>query len=71
MKILVANLGSTSFKYRLFDMDDRAAARPRRDRTDRLAREPLRRSRSAITKQELIAARPPTTPRPCSIAWRN
>ena len=22
MKILVANLGSTSFKYRLFDMDD-------------------------------------------------
>ena len=23
MKILVANLGSTSFKYRLFDMDSR------------------------------------------------
>ena len=22
MKVLVANLGSTSFKYRLFDMDD-------------------------------------------------
>ena len=27
MKILVANLGSTSFKYRLFDMTDERAPR--------------------------------------------
>ena len=27
MKILVANLGSTSFKYRLFDVSDESAAR--------------------------------------------
>ena len=42
MKILVANLGSTSFKYRLFDMAGERAACARRDRADRLAREPLR-----------------------------
>ena len=40
MKILVANLGSTSFKYRLFDMAGNVQL-ARRHRTDRLAREPL------------------------------
>jgi len=28
VKILVANLGSTSFKYRLFDLGDREGAAP-------------------------------------------
>ena len=41
MKILVANLGSTSFKYRLFDMAGGRAACRAADRTDRLAGEPL------------------------------
>ena len=38
MKVLVANLGSTSFKYRLFDLErpGRAGAGARRDRADRL-----------------------------------
>ena len=52
MKILVANLGSTSFKYRLFDMAGERAACARRDRTDRFAGESLRRSKSAASKQE-------------------
>ena len=46
MKILVANLGSTSFKYRLFDMADETRAGARRRRAHRLAAvEVLRRGR--------------------------
>ncbi len=41
MKILVANLGSTSFKYRLFDMAGNVQL-ARRNRTDRFAGESLR-----------------------------
>jgi acetate kinase len=55
MKILVANLGSTSFKYRLFDMADERSARARRRRADRFARKSLlcrdRRKRSELKTQ--------------------
>ena len=59
MKILVANLGSTSFKYRLFDMAGERAACARRDRTDRLAGEPLRgRDRRPAAGEDAARARP-------------
>ena len=71
MKILVANLGSTSFKYRLFDMTDerqlarggveRIGAQRRRavglPRSARLARKALRRWR--------------IMPSRCGNAWSN
>ena len=57
MKILVANLGSTSFKYRLFDMaDERQLARGGIERIGS-PREPLRSSRSAASGSETVAAR--------------
>ena len=68
MKILVANLGSTSFKYRLFDMADERQLARGGDRADRLAGEPLRRSRSAARARRRCSACP-TTPRPCASAW--
>ena len=70
MKILVANLGSTSFKYRLFDMDgQRQLARGGIERIGS-PREPLHGpDRPAGGRSGCSAS--PTTPRPCAIAWRN
>ena len=55
MKILVANLGSTSFKYRLYDLERRRApAGARRDRADRVRRTPRSRSSSAGGDSEIV-----------------
>ena len=69
MKILVANLGSTSFKYRLYDLGDRAehAARPRGGRADRLGQrqghDPARPG-----ARSSWSSRSPTTATPCRSA---
>ena len=58
MKILVANLGSTSFKYRLFDMADERQLAQRRRRTDRLAgKSLLRRDRASTPGADGAGAR--------------
>ena len=69
MKILVANLGSTSFKYRLFDMAERARSLRGGDRTDRLAGKPCA-SRSATRRQEQAARAGPCRGGP-SVPWPN
>ena len=62
MKILVANLGSTSFKYRLFDMaDERVLARGGVERIGSTAVAVLRRGRRA-QREETTAGRRRTTP---------
>ena len=62
MKILVANLGSTSFKYRLFDMtDERQMARGGVERIGSAGESLLRRDRRSATR------RPRTFP---TMRWR-
>ena len=69
MKILVANLGSTSFKYRLFDMSDPGRAAPRRvGRSSGSARRRPRSSSSRPGASASWSARSPTTARPSSFA---
>ena len=69
LKILVANLGSTSFKYRLFDMSDPAEpvlARGAIERIGSAERQGRRSSRPGASAS--WSARSPTTARPFSSA---
>ena len=57
MKILVANLGSTSFKYRLFDMtDERVLARGGVERIGSAAVALLRRGRRSARRTSAAVA---------------
>ena len=68
MKILVANLGRTSFKYRLFDMaDERQLARGGVERIGSADSPLLRRDRRRASAE--LTAACPTTPRRCGCAW--
>ena len=51
MKILVANLGSTSFKYRLFDMADEKVLRAAASNGSAPTRQALRRGRGTTAKK--------------------
>ena len=68
MKILVANLGSTSFKYRLFDMsDERQLARGGVERIGAAESPMFRRDR--WRSDESRWRRSPTMPSPSASAW--
>ena len=69
MKILVANLGSTSFKYRLYDLGDggRAAPGARRRSSGSARRTPRSRS-SRPAARSSWSSRSPTTATPCRSA---
>ena len=70
MKILVANLGSTSFKYRLFDMaDERVLARGGVERIGSRAVALLRRGRRPARGSDGRGAR--TTRRRCGCACNS
>ena len=59
MKILVANLGSTSFKYRLFDMtDERQLARGGIERIGAAESRCVRRDRRRRQRADGARARP-------------
>ena len=69
MKILVANLGSTSFKYRLYDMTDERSSR---------AAGPNGSVRPKVVRTSISAARAassfhryPIMPWPCGTAWSS
>ena len=69
MKILVANLGSTSFKYRLFDMADPAEPVLARGAIERIGSPNAKvvdRSRPGASASR--SGRSPTTATPCSSA---
>ena len=68
MKILVANLGSTSFKYRLFDLSDPAEPVLARGAIERIGSRTPRSSSSRPAASASWSARSPTTARPCSSA---
>ena len=70
MKILVANLGSTSFKYRLFDMaDERVLARGGVERIGSAAVALLRRGRRRPRGSDRRGAA--TTPSRCGCACNS
>ena len=69
LKVLVANLGSTSFKYRLFDLGDPAEPVLAQGAIERIGvaeRQGRRSSRPAASASS--SGRSPTTARPCSSA---
>ena len=68
MKILVANLGSTSFKYRLFDMSDPAEPVLARGAIERIGSPTAKVVIKSAAASASRSARSPTTARPCSSA---
>ena len=69
MKVLVANLGSTSFKYRLFDMSDPAEPLLARGGIERIG-SPTRQGRRSSRREAIASwsARSPITVKPSSFA---
>ena len=68
MKVLVANLGSTSFKYRLFDMSDPSEPLLARGGIERIGSPNAKVVFKSPEASASWSARSPTTARPFSSA---